>query len=172
MTSLPSLAALLLLLLGQLLFVPKLDGAVQGSSRALSYQFGSTAANAGGHAATALRYRSDRLLFAAFSTPRSAPSGRYGLLMGYRPLTVAVSSWITFYTDISAGLSIVNGSLYESSASSGSEEFKVHVAPTLEALWGMRIGWLRVDIANHIYGDPQSLRPWSFPFWVGAVISW
>lgn len=149
------------------------------TSQALSYQFGATAANAGGQAAVAIRYRRDRLLVAGFTAPRSAPSvttdrgqvgGRYGLLAGYRPLSVGLSSWLELYSEISAGVSIVHGGLYTTSDSADKQS--PHPAPSLEALWGMRLGLVRVDIASHVYFDPQAVRPWSFPLWIGGVITW
>lgn len=150
-----------------------------GESKALSYQFGATAANAGGQAAAAIRYRDDRLLFAAFTAPRSAPSvltdegmvgGRYGFLAGYRPLAVDLGSWLELYSELSAGVSIVHGGLYSSSDTANTNN--AYAAPTIEALWGMRFALLRVDIASHVYFDPKAARPWSFPLWLGGVITW
>lgn len=165
-----------LLFIALLVFAPP---QLYGESRALSYQFGATAANAGGQAAVAIRYRHDRLLFAGFTAPRSAPSvvtdrgpvgGRFGLLAGYRPMSVGLGSWLELYSEVSAGVSIVHGGLYSSSGQAREDSY--HPVPTFEALWGLRLGMIRVDIASHVYFDPKAVRPWSFPLWLGGVFTW
>lgn len=173
-----TLLLLLLLLFSSAAVVSSAPARAEG--QALSYQFGATAANAGGHGAMALRYRSDNLLFAAFTAPRTAPRGRIGLLAGYRVLSVPISSWITVYSELSLGFSAISTNPYpKDEGSEGSqtlaesrEQDSSRVTLATEALWGLRFGWLRLDIASHLYTDPKALRPWSFPLWLGAEFRW
>lgn len=163
-------AAAFILMAGLLL----LPTAAYATERSISYQFGATTANAGGQAAVAVRYRSGDWLFAAFTAPRSAAKGRIGLLAGTRVVHVPLTSWLSLYTDLSAGISSISATPYTEEEGGGDS---LHTSLAAEALWGLRVGWLRVDIASHLYADPfyqrnGTVKPWSFPFWLGAEITW
>lgn len=152
-----------------------LPTAANATERSISYQFGATTANAGGQAAVAVRYRTGDWLFAAFTAPRSAARGRIGLLAGTRVVHVPLTSWLSVYTDLSAGISSISATPY--TEEDGAQSDSLHTSLAAEALWGLRLGWLRVDIASHLYADPfyqrnGTVKPWSFPFWLGAEITW